>query len=187
MFKELSRLFQSPLRIKILKYFTLQPNTKVTAKEVASTVGGGVAHVEAELRSLERAEVLTSKKNGKKTYALSPSFEHAEAIKIFLDSVTQPNDKALQEAFRGIPGITLLVATGTLVSDSRPAVDLLVVSRRPKDVRIERAVRQVETKASLPIRYAVFDIKEFEERRIARDRLLRDIFEFNHSVISGRV
>jgi hemin uptake protein HemP len=94
--------------------------------------------------------------------------------------------KSLSDAFRGVPGITLLVASGALVREHRGAIDLLVVTRRPKDARIERAVRQVETKVSLPIRYAVFDTREYEERRVARDRLLRDIFEFEHAVILGR-
>lgn len=186
MFKELSRLFQNPLRIKVLKYFTLQPSVKVPAKEVATILGGGVTKVETEIRALQRAGVLVMKKNGKKMYSLSPTFPHADAVRVFLDEITQPNDKSLSDAFRGVPGITLLVASGALVREHRAAIDLLVVTRRPKDARIERAVRQVETKASLPIRYAVFDTREYEERRVARDRLLRDIFEFTHVVVLGR-
>lgn len=187
MFKELSRLFQNPTRIKVLKFFTLQPSVKTSAKDVTQTIGGSAAKVETEIRSLARAGVLAGKRQGKKTlYSLSPAFEHTDAIRTFLDDITQPNDRALSDAFRGVPGITLLVASGALVREPRAAVDLLVVTRRPKDVRIERAVRQVETKVSLPIRYAVFDTREYEERRVARDRLLRDIFEFEHAVILGR-
>ncbi len=187
MFKELSRLFQNPARIKVLKFFTLQPNLKTSAKDVAQTIGGSVAKTEIEIRALARAGVLTGKRQGKKTmYSLSPTFPHAEAVRGFLDEITQPNDKSLSDAFRGVPGVTLLVATGALVRERRGTIDLLVVTRRPKDARIERAVRQVETKASLPIRYAVFDTREYEERRVARDRLLRDVFEFTHAVIVGR-
>ncbi len=187
MFKELSRLFQNPTRIKVLKFFTLQPNLKTSAKEVAQTIGGGAKKIEAEVRALARAGALTGKRQGKGIlYSLSPAFEHTDAVRTFLDDITQPNDKSLSDAFRGVPGITLLVATGALVREHRAAIDLLIVSRRPKDPRIERAVRQVETRASLPIRYAVFDTKEYEERRVARDRLLRDIFEFTHAVILGR-
>ncbi|MBX9765053.1 hypothetical protein K2X83_00225, partial [Patescibacteria group bacterium] len=174
-------------RIKVLKFFTLQPNIKVSARDVAGTIGGSAAKTETEIRALTRAGVLMGKRQGAKTlYSLSPSFQYADAVRSFLDEITQPNDKSLSDAFRGVPGVTLLVATGALMRDPRPSVDLLVVTRRPKDARIERAVRQVETKASLPIRYAVFDTKEYEERRVARDRLLRDIFEFTHLVVLGR-
>jgi hypothetical protein len=187
MFKEISRLFQNPTRIKVLKFFTLQPNIKTFAKDVAQTIGGSAVRTEAEIRALARAGVLVGKRMGNKTtYSLSPTFEYADAIRSFLDEITQPNGKSLSDAFRGVPGITLLVASGALVREHRGAIDLLVVTRRPKDARIERAVRQVETKVSLPIRYAVFDTREYEERRVARDRLLRDIFEFEHAVILGR-
>ncbi len=187
MFKEISRLFQTPNRIKVLKFFTLQPNLKSTAKEVATTIGVSATHTESEIKALVRAGAVVGKRQGKvMSYSLSPAFPYTKSVRNFLDDSTQPNNKSLTDAFRGVPGITLLVATGVLMRDSRTAVDLLLVTRRPKDARIERAVRQVEVKASLPIRYVVFDTREYEERKIARDRLIRDVFEYTHAVILGR-
>ena len=188
MFRELSRLFASPSRLKLLKYFVLQPNVKATAKDAAQTVGIARATAETELRSLARSGVLTGKRNGKKLlYSFSPNYRHADALSAFLESVTRPEDKTIADAFKGVPGVTLLVATGILARDIRPEVDLLVVTRRPKDMRIERAVRKVEANASIPIRYAVLEAREYEQRLVARDRLLRDVFEFTHNVILGRV
>jgi hypothetical protein len=187
MFKELSRLFSSPARIKILKFFVFQPNLKIPSSAVASGIGIPRAVCESELRALVRTGVLQPRKYGKKVlYGLSSTYAYADLVRMFLEKITLPSDKTIADAFRGISGITLLVATGALTEDTRPSLDILIVTRRPKDTRITKAVRKVEMSVALPLRYAVLEPVEFAERREARDRILRDVFEFSYRVIVGK-
>jgi hypothetical protein len=187
MFKELSRLFATPARIKILKYFILQPDLRATGVTVASTVGISKRIAEDELKGMVRAGILSSRKQGKTiVYALTRSNGFEDALRRFLDETTLPEDFRIIEMLRGVRGLTLVVATGTLASEPRGSVDLLIVTRKPKDSRIAKSVRRLESLVALPIRYAVLETKDYEDRLESYDRLLRDVFEFNHRIIFGK-
>jgi|CXWL01.1.fsa_nt_gi DNA-binding transcriptional ArsR family regulator len=188
MFKELSRIFGSPARLKVLKFFALQSGVRISASEAALQLGMSRAKVETELRVLSKVGVLQRRGQGKKvTYMFPGTHPYSEAIRIFLESTTVPDDKAVAGAFRGVSGITLIAATGTLMQDPRPSLDLLIVSRRPKNPDIARAVRKLETGTALSLRYAVLETGEYKNRLETRDRLLRDVFDFSYRVILGRV
>ncbi|MEK9177267.1 MAG: hypothetical protein AAB923_03140, partial [Patescibacteria group bacterium] len=69
---------------------------------------------------------------------------------------------------------------------SRGALDLLIVTSRPRDPSIVRAMKRAERLMAMPLRYSILEPKNYDERLEARDRLLRDVFEFNHRVLIGR-
>ena len=188
MFKELSRIFASPSRLKLLKFFALQPAVKTTSLAASSALGMTRANTETELRSLVKVGIIQKKTQGKKVfYMFSSAHQYAEPLRAFLESTTLPTDKVIADAFRGVTGITLLAATGVLTKDTRPSLDLLVISRRPKNPGIARAVRKIETGTALSLRYAVLEAGDYKNRLETRDRLLRDVFDFSHRVILGRV
>lgn len=188
MFTELSRIFASPSRLKLLKFFALQPTVKTTAASAASQLGITKANTEIELRSLVKTGVIQKKVQGKKaSYIFSSAHPYAEPLRVFLESTTLPTDKVITNAFRKVSGVTLLVATGVLMQDNRPTLDLLIVTRRPKNPAVTRAVRKIETSTALSLRYAILETGEYKARLETRDRLLRDVFDYSHRVILGRV
>ena len=187
MFRDLARLFANPARIKILKYFVLQPDAKASAKPLATTIGVSIHSTEEELRALQRAGILGSRKQGKTTYyTLSRINGLNDSLRTFLDETTLPSDSRMIEILRSIRGLTLVVATGMLAKEPRSSVDLLIVTKRPKDERIAKAVRKLEGLIALPVRYAVLESDDYGGRLESYDRLLRDVFEFEHRVIFGR-
>lgn len=188
MFKELSRIFASPARVKVLKFFALQSGVRISPADAAVQLGMSRAKVESELRALSNLAILQKRGQGKKvTYMFPGTHPYSEAIRVFLESTTVPDDKTVLSAFRGVSGVTLIAATGTLMQDPRPSLDLLIVTRRPKNPLIARAVRRLETGTALSLRYAVLETGEYKNRLETHDRLLRDVFDFSHRVILGRI
>lgn len=187
MFKELSKYLSSPARLKVLKFFSFQPAQRFAASDVSSTLGMSKKNAEAELRSLAKSGIITRKGQGKKvTYAYAADHPFAEPLRLFLAETTLPSEKSITAAFKGVPGVSLLIACGSLALDSRSPIDLLVVTRRPRHPSIERAVRKVEVAVALPLKYAVLEAGEYKSRLEANDRLLRDVFDFSHRQIMGR-
>ncbi|OGG43944.1 hypothetical protein A2841_03600 [Candidatus Kaiserbacteria bacterium RIFCSPHIGHO2_01_FULL_48_10] len=187
MFKDLAHLFASSARIKVLKFFILQPDVRVTAPTVSATLGAPKALVEQELRALTRFGLLECRKQKKVNFFMLES-DHpvVEPLQAFFTAISMPSNDDIMGAFRKVRGVTLLIATGVLAQESRGAIDLLIVTRKPKDAQIARAVKRLEAAVALPLRYAVLESGDYESRLESYDRLLRDVFEFSHRIIVGR-
>jgi hypothetical protein len=187
MFRDIARLLGNPLRVRILKFFVFQGDDRFTSVRVASTMGGGRRRAEKEMRTLVRLGVLTARRHEKEmTYTLNRAYPMLSILQSFIESATLPSDQELIGAFQGVRGLSLVVAAGILANESRGSVDFLVVTHRPRDPKVVAAVRRAERLTALPLRYAVLTPREYSERLTTRDRLLRDILEFNHRVLLGR-
>jgi len=187
MFKDLARLFSSPSRIKVLKFFILQPDVRVPASAVSGTLGIPKALVEHELQALTRFGVLIRRKQKKATlFMLVSPPSLVDPLRAFFEETTTPSDEKIADSFRPIRGLTLLVATGVLAHEPRGGTDLLIVTKKPNDARIARAVKRLEAVIALPLRYAVLESSDYEGRLESYDRLLRDVFEFEHRIIIGK-
>lgn len=189
MFADISRLFASPTRIKFLKFFVAQPDLRATAHEAAAVIGVSHKGGEKELRSLARAGVLSARSSAKGTvFSLHKSHELVPPLAAFLETVTKPSERVLADMFRTTRGVVGVVATGTLVNEPRSALDLLIIakSKNRYDHGIAKAVKKVERLVATPLTYAILEVKEYEGRLEARDRLLRDVFEFTHSILIGK-
>ncbi|MEK7613444.1 MAG: winged helix-turn-helix domain-containing protein [Patescibacteria group bacterium] len=187
MFKQVSALFQTPLRIKILTFFLRRPGTSATVSEVASTLGVPRAQAQKELAFLGRSGVLRVRRTKNVShFAAQERHELFDILPHFLGAVSSPSDRAIARVFRPLRGVTLVVASGLLVQESKSPIDLLIVSRKPDIRALEKAVKKVEMLSALPIRYAVLGALEYDERRQSYDRLLRDIFEYKHQVVFER-
>ena len=185
MFSELARLFDSPTRIKLIKFFALQPDERLTAKAVAPTLNTTKQKLQPELGALVRAGVLVARPGkGGVQYGWNRAYPHAFALHQFMSATTTPEDKVIADMFRAL-GASLVVAAGILADETRGAVDLLIVTRRPKDQKIAVAIRKLEGMAAIPIRYAVLGVEEYQDRMQAFDRMLRDIVDFRHRVVLG--
>ncbi len=187
MFNDIVRLLSLASRAKLLKFFLLQPDVRASAATAAGTLGISKDAARRELLALGRAGILVSRGEGRgMTWGVNPAHPLADALTRFLSEATTPADEDIKEAFRGVPGVALVVASGVLVGELRSSVDLLIVVRNPKDPRVAKAIQRLERMIALPLRYAVYETKEYTGRMEARDRILRDVFEFSHRVAQGR-
>lgn len=187
MFKDVVQLCSSMPRLKLLKFFLFQPESRATAVAAANTLGIAKAVVGRELRSLGKYGILVSRKQGKNIFwSANMAHPYALPLSAFLEATTVPEDSLIASSFRGVNGITFLVAAGLLAGEERGLLDLLIVTRKPNDPKIAASVRAIERAAALPLRYAVLERGEYAERLEARDRMLRDVLEFKHRVIINR-
>ena len=165
MFNDIAHLFGSVQRTKLLKFFLFQPDIRMSARAAGAAISIPKAAAEKEARALVKLGVLVAKRH-KKNILLSANaaYPWLSAVRTFLDATTLPNDRAIAGAFKGVSGISLIVATGILAREERSSVDLLIVARKSKNPGIAKAVARVERLAGLPLRYAVLEPGRYAER-----------------------
>lgn len=187
MFKALASLMATPVRVKALTYFFRRIGERGTVEEFAHVSGAPREDARREVAALARNGLIT-RRNGRKTPTYSANVAHPLAVPLtaFLTTATNPSNRALLNAFKGVRGITLLIAAGVLDDEPRSAADLIIVCRSPKSPAVLRAVRRAERLAALPLRYAVLGVEEYEERQRGFDRLLRDTLEYKHRILIER-
>lgn len=186
MFQELSKLFDNPLRIKLIKFFALQPEHEFALPTVASQLGGSRDRVREELAALKRLKIVKSTRApGGVRYLWNHDYPGAFAIQNFIIEATTPSDTTVLKAFKPLSP-HLVVVAGALADETRGLIDLLVVTKRTQDPRIGKAVKKLEAITAVPIRYAVLEIGEYLARREGFDRMMRDIFDFRHRVVIGQ-
>jgi hypothetical protein len=187
MFRDLSTLMNSPLRIKALAYILKRPDEAGTVPEFASIAGTTKENAQKELQALVRLGMVRSRGAGSdKTFVPDTEDLLYEPLQKLLVDSTTPDAKEIVDAFKGTRGLWLIVAAGVLANEPRSAVDLLIVTRNPEEPGIGKAIKKIESLSAVPIRYAVLEVEEYMGRRQAYDRLLRDIFEYAHEVVLER-
>lgn len=186
MFQELAKLFQNPLRIKLIKFFALQPETQFLPAQIATALGASRASVANEVKALHRLRIVRSARERTGTrYIWNTEYPGALTIQTFIIDATTPSDATVLKVFKPLSPFLVVVA-GALADETRGSVDLLIVTKRTHDVRIAKAVKKLESVTAVPIRYAVLDVGEYLARREGFDRMLRDVFDFRHRVVIGR-
>jgi hypothetical protein len=183
MVKDLATLFRNPLRIRVLAYI-LRATPAATGAEVGKAIRASKKDVEKELAAIAKVGVAVARPPRKAPhYQVNEAHVLVPSLRMLLAEAMNPDDKQLLAAFRGVPGIVFLVATGVLANDDRGAVDLLIVARNPHSRSIPQAVIRVERLVGLPVRYSVMSQEEYFGRRQSFDRMLRDVLDFSHRVL----
>lgn len=183
MVKELASLFRNPLRIRVLAYI-LRTNVSATAAEVGKAIRAPRRAVEKELAAIARAGAAMPRPPRKSPrYEVDETYPLTQHLRALLAEAMNPTDREILGAFRSVPNILFLVATGALAKDDRGSVDLLIVCKNPHSASIPRAVARAERLVGLPLRYSVMSLNEYFGRRQSFDRMLRDVLDFSHRTL----
>lgn len=183
MFNDLAALFGTVLNAKILKFCALRPEEEHSVRALSAALSARPEEVRSSLTTLLRLQVLRSKSaRGERVFFWNTEQRDAEALAAFVTLSTMPSDALIARTFKSL-GVSTIMVAGALVGESRGALELLLVTRRPDEPRLARAVKRLEAATATPIRYAVLETREYERRRGGYDRLLRDITDFRHRII----
>ncbi|MDR3222588.1 MAG: nucleotidyltransferase domain-containing protein [Methanobrevibacter sp.] len=174
----LKKLFQSKTRIKILSYFSINPDTKVYIREFSRILEENINSVRRELINLENIKILTSQEKGNlKYYGMnkeSPIYK--EITNIFLK--TEGISKSIKKTFKN-ENIETLFIYGSFASGKAKIhsdLDLFIVGDLDEDHLIEK-IDKIEQKFSKEINYTLFNNKEIRNRIKEKDPFLDSILK----------
>ena len=197
---KLGKLFGSTARVKILRLFLFNPETPYDIDEVASRSKVAKPQARKELKALMHAGFLrekqvtrviegvrTIRRKRVKGFFVNPAYPLSEPLKTLLieSELVQVNE--LPKRFQSAGKIVLFVASGIFTHDPDRSIDILIVGDRIRRNSIDQAVRQLESEIGKEVRYALFEIAEFQYRVKMYDKLLRDVFDFPHIKLIGKL
>ena len=184
----LAKLFGSAARLKTLRLFIFNKESALTLFDVSERTKLPKEVVRHELAELTASGLL--RKKGTQTpirYQINPKFEHLDALDSFIRDTTSVRPENIMKAVKRAGVLRLVALTGLFTGVVETQIDLLVVGDH-LDVRVlATAVRSLEAELGREIRYATFATADFQYRRGAYDRLLRDVFDYPHRILVDKI
>lgn len=184
----LSKLFGSAARLKLLRLFLFNPKDAYTVKDAAQRAQEKPAEVRREITLLQQAGVLRkSRRQGAQRFQLKPDYTYTAPLQQLLLNINERKGD-IYEFVRRAGTIKLLVIAGVLVGEWEEAqIDLFVVGDRIKDRALRTQIKKLESELGRELRFAYLPTEQFLYRHGMNDRLVKDVFDYPHTVIVDKL
>jgi hypothetical protein len=191
--KTLGKIFGSPQRAKVLRFFMQNHAAPYPATVIAEKTGLTSAVVAREGVALQSAGVLRrknitlrSKAGGKgkqvPAWVLNDQFPYRATFESFFADALELDEPMIIKTLLRIGRIKYIALSGIWTSLNDARVDILVVGEILQPAVLARAVRKIEHAVCRDIKVVFLTTGDFEYRKNVNDRLLRDIFDFPHKI-----
>ena len=175
--EQLTILFGSKTRVKLLRHFLSDPGQKYYVRELTRLLSDHINAIRHELGNLENAGLVTKKKaQGKLYYRLNLASSGMQELReLFMKQPEVALEDEGTESVRSnnapnIGNVKLLVQTGKFVKKTDTPADLLVVGEIDEDL-FKVYVKELEEKHG-DIRFSTMSEAEYTYRRQLFDRFI---------------
>jgi biotin operon repressor len=192
----LEQLFDSPIKVKLLKLFLRNPDRYFSLPEIAKKTQGRKAMVEKQVRGLASIGFLRSKKvkssrkkqiAGGRYFAADQNFDfYGELESLVLKSSPTSKDKMLKKILR-LGRIKMALIGGIFLNTDNSRVDLFLVGDDVSAKKLRNFLAEMESEVGREIEYAAMDTKEFDYRFHMFDGFVRDILEKPHEKLINKI
>lgn len=181
----LETLFESPVKVKLLKLFLRNPGRFFHEKEIAKKLQAPANQVKKQLDGfldiafLQRKTVIKNKKDLQKGIYFSVSSEFSfyhELRSLILKSSPASKEKILNRVQK-LGNIKLLLLAGVFLNSDNSRLDLFIVGDRVNQAKLDSFLRDLEAEVGKDIAFALMSAKEFNYRFHMFDRFVHDILE----------
>ena len=184
----LEQLFDSPIKVRLLKLFLRNPEDAFVLKNIAKRIRGDSVSCRKQVRKLESIKFVNSKvKGGKKIYSVNTSFDFYNELKTLVLKSSPASKKKILKRLRSLGKINLAILSGVFVSAENTRADLLIVGDNIKRQKLSSFLRDLEAEVGKEIDYVVLSTKDFKYRYAMFDRFIRDVLEKPHDKLINRL
>lgn len=181
-------LFGSKFKVRIMRFFLLNPENEYSVAEIAKKNMIDKEEVRKELNGFEKIKFVSSKiRKRKKYYKVNKSFPfYLELEKLILRSNVFPectNVKKLRE----IGSVKLILASGVFLNYPKSRIDLLIVVDNVSKIKLRNLMNKLEAEVGKEIRYMVLSSEELNYRLDMLDRFLIGFFRSPYDVIINKI
>lgn len=196
----LGKLFGSPTRVKLLKFFLLNQESGFAVADMATRLRVKAPLIRSEMKDLvaiglAKPKVVTvtiqgSRKTTKKKmpgFIANKEFGLVHPLRDLLIESGGMHISDIGSRFAGTGKINLFVVSGIFMHDADRMADLMIVGDRLDRKMIEGEIKKLESEIGKELRYALFDTEEFMYRLKMYDKLLRDVLDYPHEKIVNKI
>ena len=196
-------LFDSPIRVRLLKLFLFSPDRNFDGKTIAEMLNVASGLIKKHLAKLSETRFVIAKKiGGKRVFKINKDFIFYEELKELVVKASPASKQNLLRRLKSFGGVKLAALSGIFLrrsqSESRPYLasglnldnshaDLLVVGDKIKSAKFDRFLKELEAEVGREINCALMTTKEFYYRYNMYDRFVRDILDFKHEKLINKL
>ena len=184
---ELSKLFGSPARAKLLRLFLFNPKLSFSLGETVERARVLEREARRELNLFFTIGLVERRVRGKGLrYQLNQSFEYTAALQnLLLNAPARAADILAQVRPAGT--LKVVILSGIFVGEWDGNLDVLVVGDKIKERKLKEALRRIEADIGKEIRYAFLSTEDFLYRLNMNDKLVRDVLDYSHKIVLDRL
>ncbi|OGZ34425.1 MAG: hypothetical protein A2Y98_03850 [Candidatus Portnoybacteria bacterium RBG_19FT_COMBO_36_7] len=188
-------LFDSPVKVRLLKLFLRNPDKFFHEKEIAKRIQSDSRLVGRQIKGLfdigflKKRKVTKKKKDAKKGiyYSANSSFGfYNELRSLVLKSSPASKEKILRNVLK-LGRIKLLLLAGIFLNTNNSRVDLFVIGDEIKQAKASPFLKNLESEVGKEISFAFMNTKEFYYRYHMFDRFVHDILEKPHEKLIDKL
>lgn len=184
----LEHLFSSRTRVKLLKKFLLNHESKYYVRELTRDIGERINSVRRELDNLVQLGLLiTFNQNQKKYYQVNTDFLlFSELTALLVKARGLMEDKVI-ENLKNIQNIKYCVLTGRFVQNTEVQTDLFIVGNNLNQTKLKTAIRKLEKSFDQEVNYTIMNMQEFRHRSEMTDRFLYNIINSPKIIVIDKI
>lgn len=182
---DLGKLFGSSGRVKIIRFFLMNPGAIFNLNQVVKSAKVSKEKARDELNLLNDANLLKRSRKGKdKVFQLNNLFQYNRALKhLTVESVPVSRD-LLARRFRELGrGLKFVALAGIFSGSAGGGLDILIVGDNIRKSKLDKILGKTESELGREIKYVLFDTKEFKYRQGMYDKFVMDVLDGEHDVL----
>lgn len=187
------QLFGSKTRVKLLQLFYSNPNRSFFVREITRKIDEQINSVRRELSNLLSIGIIVSENTDNKLYyEVNQKYEYYDPLQeIFGSGGTKKKRKAAKDAgtdapvddeYKPLGKVELVVYTGQFTRDDRAGIDLLIVGNINSNA-LDKFVAELEAKEGKELRYTTMSLTDFKYRKQINDRFITGIIDAKKQVV----
>jgi len=184
----LEQLFDSPVKVRLLRLFLRNPEKKFTFKEIVRRTKSYTGNCRSQVEKLRNIKFLSScKRKGVRLYFVNQKFCFYPELRTLVLKSSPASKERILNYFKKIPRLKLLILSGVFANQENGRVDLLIVGNGLNEKEIIRFLKKLEAEVGKELDYVILSTEEFKYRYDMFDRFLRDILEKPHDKLINRL
>ncbi len=184
----LDTLFDSPIRVRLLKLFLFDTDRNFDGKTIAKMLNVAFGLIKKHLKKLSEMRFVVAKKiSGKQVFKTNKNFVFYDELKELIAKASPASKEKMLKCLKSFGGIKLAVLAGIFFNLDNSHADLLVVGDSVKSSKFDQFLKELEAEIGKEINCALMTVKEFSYRYNMYDRFVRDILDFKHEKLINKL
>lgn len=189
----LEKIFGSSTKARLMRSFIFNPTTVFDITLLSKKIKARVPAIRKEINILEKAGLVkrrvTKNEKGRTVNGavLNTNFKYLNPLRDFLLEVSPLSEEAVARKLAFAGRVKLVVVAGIFINEENSRVDMLLVSDKPDEKKLRRILSEIESEFGRELSYALMSSEDFTYRLGMGDKLIRDVFDFNHKVVLNKI
>jgi len=184
----LDALFDSPVKVKLLKLFLHNPDENFESKIVSKKLNLKTVQVSKHIGDLADIKFLNCKNSkGRKTFKVNCDFDFYNELKELVVKASPASKEKMSRRLKSLGKIKLALLAGVFINCDTSPADLLVVGDNIKPAKFNNFISDLEAEVGKEINYGLMTSKEFYYRYDMYDRFIRDLLDFKHEKLINKL